>query len=129
MKVTDWSKYPNFTREEFDCKETGENEMQDFFMEKIQAIRTEYCQPMKVNSGYRSPLHSLEAKKSKPGEHCHGCAVDIACSSKEALAIIAIALKLGITRVGVSQRNGVGRYVHLGMGDISKSFPPAIWSY
>lgn len=53
--MMDWSKYPNFSKREFDCKETGENEVQARFMDKLQALRTEYGKPMVITSGYRSP--------------------------------------------------------------------------
>lgn len=36
--INDWSKYPNFKQSEFDCKETGENDMQPEFMDKLQAL-------------------------------------------------------------------------------------------
>ena len=37
MTAAIWEEYPNFTYAEFNCKHTGENNMQHEFMEKLQA--------------------------------------------------------------------------------------------
>ena len=34
--MADWDKYPNFTKEEFDCQETGMNDMRDSFLSLLQ---------------------------------------------------------------------------------------------
>lgn len=125
----DWSEYPNFTKQEFDCKETGENQMLPEFLTILQAIRTEYNRPMRITSGYRSKKHSIEIRKNNPGEHTYGCAVDIAVWGIDALHLIEVALKHGIRRIGISQKEGAARFVHLGIGDKLFSFPEAIWSY
>jgi uncharacterized protein YcbK (DUF882 family) len=122
----DWSKYPNFTKKEFDCQETGENQMQESFMEKLQALRTAYGAPMRVTSGFRDPRHSIEVSKSAPGVHTRGCAVDIACGGQDAYEIMKIALELGFTGIGVQQR-GTSRFLHL---DTYTGDPrPNVWSY
>jgi len=122
----DWSKYPNFTKKEFDCQETGENQMQESFMDKLQALRTAYGAPMRVTSGFRDPRHSIEVSKSAPGVHTRGCAVDIACGGQDAYEIMKIALELGFTGIGVQQR-GSSRFLHL---DTYTGDPrPNVWSY
>ena len=60
-----WSDYPNFSKREFDCKETGLNDMQPEFMRKLQELRDLYGKPMKITSGYRSKFHSAEVKKQQ----------------------------------------------------------------
>lgn len=125
--VTDWSKYPNFTRAEMACKHTGKCEMDPEFMQILQDIRTEYGKPMKISSGFRDPSHPAEAKKSATGEHSYGTCADIAISGTEAVVLMKIALRFGITRIGVNQK-GSGRFLHLGIG--GNGMPnPAIWSY
>ena len=122
----DWSKYPNFTKKEFDCQETGTNQMQESFMEKLQELRTAYGAPMRVTSGFRDPRHSIEVSKSAPGVHTRGCAVDIACGGQDAYEIMKIALELGFTGIGVQQR-GSSRFLHL---DTYTGDPrPNVWSY
>ena len=66
-----------FKVSDFDCQETGENEMDEGFLRKLDALRHACGFPFIVTSGYRSPNHSIEAKKAKPGMHASGCAADI----------------------------------------------------
>jgi hypothetical protein len=37
-----WNDYPNFSKEEFDCKHSGKNEMKPDFMDMLQDLRTKY---------------------------------------------------------------------------------------
>ena len=114
MTVSNWEKYPNFKKEEFDCKHTGENEMQEDFIDALQRLRTAYGKPIVVTSGYRSLSHPIEAKKGKGGYHTKGIACDIGCGSQQAYEIISIALKCGFNGIGVNQK-GNGRFIHLDM--------------
>lgn len=111
--INDWSKYPNFTKAEFDCKHTGRNDMQPAFMDALQALRTEYGHSMAITSGYRDPSHPEEARKAQPGEHSQGLASDIACGADQAYKLVALALKHGFTGIGISQRSGIPRYIHI----------------
>ena len=82
-----------------------------------------------VSSGYRCPNHSIEAKKSKPGTHTTGLAVDILCRGEEAYKIITYAQEYGFTGIGVNQK-GSGRFIHLDIADHSEERPrPTVWSY
>lgn len=123
-KITDWSLYPNFSKVEFDCQETGENEMKAEFLEKLQALRFRYNKPMRITSGYRSPSHSIERKKAAQGTHAKGIACDIACNGSEAYEIARLAFLLGFNGIGVSQKVNGARFVHLDI-DERKS----MWSY
>ncbi len=125
MSQIDWTKYPNFSIDEMQCKHTGECRMHADFMDRLQALRQSFGRPMPVSSGYRSPRHPIEAKKATPGEHSTGRAADIAVQGPDALELIKLALDAGFTRVGVQQK-GLGRFIHLGD---SPDFPPGIWSY
>jgi zinc D-Ala-D-Ala carboxypeptidase len=120
-----WGKYPNFKKAEFDCKATGENNMQHEFMEKLQAIRTEYGKSMQITSGFRSTKHPVEAKKSHSnGEHTQGFCADVACdNSADRFRLVQLALKHGITRIGVAKT-----FLHLGIG--GAGLPNnVIWEY
>lgn len=119
-----WNDYPNFRKEEFDCQQTGENAMRPEFMNKLQLLRTKYGKPMKVTSGYRSPKHSIEKAKATPGTHAQGIACDIGCTGPEAFEIVRLALELGFTGIGISQKSTGARFVHL---DIAPR--RSIWSY
>ena len=109
----EWDTLENFTKGEFDCKETGQNEMTLPFLIKLQALRYELNKAMVVTSGYRSPEHSIEARKAEPGFHVAGQAVDIRCHSDLAWDIARIAMQIGFHGVGVSQKKGRPRFIHL----------------
>lgn len=124
MTSAKWDEYPNFKKAEFDCKHTGENDMQDEFMNVLQSIRTEYGKSMTITSGFRSKRHPIEARKAKPGEHTRGLCCDVACTnSADRFTLVRLALKHGITRIGFHPR-----FLHLGLG--GPGLPPnVIWDY
>lgn len=126
----DWSKYPNFSKSEFDCKHTGKNEMQHEFMTKLQELRTSYGKSMRITSGYRDYTHPVEAKKpNKNGSHPTGLAADIAVERGDAYQLLKLALQLGFTGIGIQQKGG-GRFIHLDtIGDNALQPRPTIWSY
>lgn len=120
-----WQDYPNFMKAEFDCHETGENEMQARFMDKLQAFRTRWGKPITITSGYRSPRHRLEARKDRPGPHSTGLACDILVQpGAEVHEFLRLAFQFGFTGIGISQKNGLPRFIHL---DICER--RAVWSY
>lgn len=123
--IFDWSQYPNFTKQEFDCQETGENRMKPGFMAKLQTLRTAYDRPMVVTSGFRSKLHSIETKKTAPGPHTTGLACDIRVGpGEDVYDLIRLAFLLGFNGIGVSQKSGGPRFVHLDTCERR-----AVWSY
>ena len=65
-------------------------------------------------------------KKTGPGAHSTGKAIDIAVSGERALKVIELALAAGIKRIGVNQK-GAHRFIHLDVCDDKTS--PTIWSY
>lgn len=124
--MINWNDYPNFSKSEFDCSHTGENDMKPAFMEKLQALRTLYKKPITINSGYRSIDHPLEAKKAIKGTHTKGIAADVSCDGQDAYEIVHLAMNLGFTGIGVAQKGNM-RFIHL---DTWGGGPrPNIWSY
>ena len=100
--------------------------MDEKLLSMLDNLREAYGYPIKLTSTYRSPDHPIEAKKSKPGEHAYGAAVDIACVGGEAtFKLVKAAIEVGFTRVGISRKNN---FVHVGIG-----YPGApettIWTY
>lgn len=123
-----WKRYPNFTQDEFRCKHTGKCKMDQEFMTKLQALRTELQKPLTINSGYRDPSHPIEAKKKNPGEHSEGKASDISAFGELAYQILTLAPKHGFTRIGIQQKGPHNsRYIHLGTSKTRLN--PTIWSY
>ena len=92
----------------------------------LDALRAEYGFPIQLTSSYRSPDHPIEAAKDKPGEHAHGCAVDIVCVGGEAtLRLVKAALKIGFLRIGISRKKN---FVHLGIG-YPRAPKMTMWTY
>jgi len=127
MTPAQWDKqrelYPNFPKSEFDCSHSGRNEMKHEFMEVLQKIRNEYG-PMSISSGFRHSTHPIEAKKMRPGEHTFGMCADVRCNNgADRYKLITIALKHGITRIGIAKT-----FVHIGLG--APGLPNnVIWEY
>ena len=113
--------YKYFSIEEFDCQETGENEMVEEFIHKLDELR-EACEfPFKITSGYRSPSHSIEARKAKPGTHAQGIACDIYVSGgAQRHTIIKEAMRLGFTGIGVAKT-----FIHVDIRDTTA----VAWQY
>lgn len=123
--IAQWDKYPNFSKQEFDCKHTGENNMQHEFMEKLQKIRQVYGKPLTITSGFRSIKHPVEARKTHSnGEHTQGNCADIACNNGvDRYKLINLALANGITRIGIAKN-----FLHFGIG--GNGLPNnVIWEY
>lgn len=116
----------HFTRDEMMCRcGCGRADMDPAFMEQLEAIRIRYGRPMIVLSGYRCPEHNARVSSTgRTGPHTTGRAVDIAVRGSDAYQLIRLALEHGMTGIGVSQRDGVPRFIHL------DSVPrTAVWSY
>ncbi len=127
MPPIDWSRYPNFSRAEFTCSHTGRCDMDADFLSRMQQLRTMLGVPLVINSGFRDPSHPAEAHKPEPGAHTYGVAADVACDTRLCYQILQLAPTLGFTGLGVSQRAGRGRFVHL---DTWTHRPrPNVWSY
>ncbi|MGE8308520.1 MAG: D-Ala-D-Ala carboxypeptidase family metallohydrolase [Pseudomonas protegens] len=127
------NRWQNFSAKELRCKcgkcNSDGSEMQPEFMDRLQQLRNQYAKPMALSSGYRCRRHPEEARKAEPGEHNMGLAVDVAVRGPDALKLLQLALGLGFTRIGVSQK-GNSRFLHLGLAPIGGRLPsPALWSY
>ena len=51
-----------FKLSDFDCQETGKNEMNEDFLTKLDDLRHECGFPFIITSGYRDKTHSIEAR-------------------------------------------------------------------
>ena len=95
------------------------------FMERLQALRTEYGKAMTITSGYRHPTHPVEARKGRSdGEHTRGMCCDVACTNgADRYELIQLALKHGFHRIGIAKN-----FIHLGLG--GHGLPSkVIWEY
>ena len=114
------SNFKYFKLEDFDCQETGENEMDVEFIEALDSLREACGFPFNITSGYRSKDHSIEKAKATVGTHAQGIAADIKVSGgSERLAIVKHASAMGMS-VGVAKT-----FVHV---DTRKT-PAMCWCY
>lgn len=110
-----------FKISDFDCQETGENGMKEEFLVKLDTLREACGFPFIITSGYRSPKHSIEARKIKPGMHSTGLAADIRIGNGvDRYTIVQKALELGFTGIGVAKT-----FIHVDIRDTT----PVVWSY
>jgi zinc D-Ala-D-Ala carboxypeptidase len=113
----------HFEIEEFNCKETGSNNMSPNFLVMLDRLR-ELCDfPFVITSGYRSPEHSAERNKPNGGgTHTKGIAADIAVKDGyQRYLLVEKAIELGFKGVGVAKG-----FVHV---DLRNSNYPVMWSY
>ncbi len=113
--------YKYFKIEEFDCQCTGNNEMKEEFIHKLDELREACGFSFNITSGYRDPSHPIEARKSKPGTHAQGIAADIAVANgAERYKIVSEAMRLGFTGVGVAKT-----FIHVDIRETT----PVVWQY
>ena len=126
-------RWPNFSFEEMRCQETGACLIDEGFMDMLQATREAAGRGFHVTSGFRSPEHSIEAKKEKLGAHTYGKAVDIACSGELAHEIARLAFYYGFTGIGLKQVGPLlRRFIHLDSiveADDYHGQRPWVWTY
>jgi zinc D-Ala-D-Ala carboxypeptidase len=111
----------HFTINEFDCQYSGENEMKDSFLQKIDQLRHLCNFPFVITSGYRSADHPIEAEKDTPGTHAQGIAADIqALSGDQKYILVKNAMLIGFSGIGIADS-----FIHV---DI-RATTPVIWTY
>jgi len=119
------SMFNYFKIEDFNCQETGENEMSEEFIHKLDKLREACGFPFIITSGYRSKSHSIEKRKAKAGTHAQGIASDIrARNGNERYKIVEQAINLGFTGIGIA--NG---FIHVDTRVLSDNKEPVMWCY
>lgn len=90
----------------------------------IEQLETELGYEITITSGYRSPDHPIESRKSSPGEHSTGLAVDVVASGGNATYdLVKSAIKLNCRRIGINRKKN---FIHLGL---DSSRVTSIWTY
>jgi len=119
------SKFKYFKLEDFDCQETGDNEMDVEFIHKLDQLREACGFPFIITSGFRSKDHSIEKRKEKAGTHAQGIAADIrARNGNERYKIVQEAIKLGFTGVGIART-----FIHVDSRVVGADKAPVMWCY
>ena len=121
----------NFSSAEMMCScGCGEDSMDPDFMTILQNIRDDMNRPLRVSSAVRCAKHNSRVSSTgKDGPHVprkNGTAAsDIVIAGADALRLIDIARKHGVSGVGISQRGTHSkRFIHL--DTISDSKVPPI---
>lgn len=117
------SKY--FTEAEFQrCNPPCSIEdMEQSFLDWLDDVREEAGIPFVLTSAYRSSAYDKSKGRTGNGAHCYRVAVDVRCNtSANRYKIIAAALKLGASRIGVGHT-----FVHLDRSHIHTQ--NIIWDY
>ena len=114
--------------------------MQADFMKSLEKIRVEMNRPLKLSSAKRCAKHNAAVSSTGAhGPHTDhgdgGQAVDILISGADALRLVEVAKKFGMTGIGVKQNGPVGkRYIHCdNLGSeytkLTGGPRPWLWSY
>ena len=105
------------------------------FMSILQNIRDEMKRPLKISSGVRCAKRNAEVSSTgSNGPHVprtNGTqASDIVIAGADALRLIDIARKHGVSGVGISQRGThAKRFIHIDTLSDEKHPRPTMWSY
>ena len=126
----------NFSIDEMMCHcGCGEDSMDMDFMDILQNIREEMNRPLKISSAVRCANHNSKVSSTGiTGPHVPRkegtMASDILISGADALRLVDIARKHGISGVGISQRGPhAKRFIHIDTLSDDKHPTPNMWSY
>jgi len=123
----------NFSTNEMMCHcGCKDSEMDSDFMKILQEIREDMNRPLKISSAVRCEKHNMKVSSTgKNGPHVYRKAADIIISGADALRLIDVARKHGISGVGISQRGEhAKRFVHIDTLSADDGHPrPTMWSY
>jgi len=120
--------YKYFGAWELECKcgKCDGGEMDEGFMQSLISLRELLNEPVKVSSAFR--CEAYDKSIGGKGAHSTGKAVDITCSGSKAHRILGLAMELGMTGVGISQRGAhSARFIHLDTTEGATR--PWVWSY
>ena len=126
----------NFSSAEMMCScGWGEDAMDEDFMSILQNIREDMNRPLRISSGVRCAKRNSEVSSTgSTGPHVprkNGTAAsDILIAGADALRLIDIARKHGVSGVGISQRGTHSkRFIHIDTISDDQHPRPTMWSY
>ena len=126
----------NFSSAEMMCScGCGSDDMDGDFMKILQNIREDMNRPLRISSGVRCAKRNSEVSSTgSNGPHVprkNGTAAsDILIAGADALRLIDIARKHGVSGVGISQRGTHSkRFIHIDTISDDQHPRPTMWSY
>lgn len=115
------SESKNFSESELACSCCGASGVQQWALDKLQAIRDDYGKPMIITSSYRCPEHPIERIKAKAGTHAMGIAFDVHVNGgNDRYELVSLAMKHGASGIGVDKN-----FVHIDFRDSIR----VVWVY
>ena len=99
-------------------------------IQMLDKLRHEYGKMLRISSGYRCSAHNQAVSSTGPhGPHTTGLAADLKVAGHDAFSVVNLAVMLGATGIGVSQKgNWESRFIHLDVLPIGDN-RPWVWSY
>ena len=129
-------RWPHFVPSEFVCHcGCGTLLIDSEHLDKLERLRCKCGFPLKVTSGYRCPKHNvLVAHTGDAGPHTTGKATDFGVEREQSYLLVAFALQCDplfrMPGVGIGQREGTARLVHLDSLTAADGFPrPMLCTY
>jgi len=104
------SKY--FSSKEFENSTDKQFYIDPVLLQKLDLVREEFGEPIRITSGYRSPEHNAKVGGSPSSQHCLGKAADItpASFSKEKLDKLYLICENHFEAVGDGRNKG---FIHV----------------
>jgi zinc D-Ala-D-Ala carboxypeptidase len=124
--------WPHFRAAELVCRHCQTHRMQAEFMQRLEGLRDAFGRPLVLSSAYRCGVYNARVSTTGlHGPHTSGRAVDIRISGPAVYELLALALTLGFTGIGVQQKGAHGgRFLHLDDLPATPQGPrPTVWSY
>lgn len=122
-------RWDNFTPQEFACSCCGVVQVDEGFMDKLQALRTATSVPMPISSGFRCPDYNDHISSTgREGPHTTGHACDISLAGESAFVVLTMAEDF--KGIGLKQHGPwKGRFIHLDDLENGEHPRPRIWTY
>lgn len=119
-----WTDLPNFSESEFKCRcGCGRVDMNRFFMQKLQDVRTITQEPIIISSGYRCHEHNNAVGGEPNGAHTKGLAADIEVTgSRMRYKLLKDLIKIGFHRIGIGKD-----FIHVDSDDSRDQ--RVVWTY
>ena len=89
----------HFRLREFECPCCHCIRLSPVLVERLEALRAQWCKPIIVTSGYRCPPHNVQVKGAKKSLHMIGQAADIVVPFNEQSVVEVFARRAGFTQV------------------------------